>query len=141
MWGMDRMKKILMLLVSLLVVGCSSVPFNEKNVSIVIAREVSHEKGATGIADSFIQEGKVYAFVTFSWDPASVSAGNKTVEMRWYAGDKLISTPTHAATFWRSPHYFWFDMGTTALALGENHVDCFVDGVFVGSKTFTITKN
>ena len=135
-------KKILFaLLVSgVLLTGCSTIKISERNTSIVMAKDAKKGEGPTGISDKFGLEGKIVAYMTFRWDETNVRAGQQNVEVKWFSGDKLVSTPKNTYAFGKSPHYVWFTTYGTALGVGKARVDVYVDGVFVGRKSFEVVE-
>ena len=123
--------------------GCASVDLTERNTTLVIAKKVVRDSGASApveISDVFTLEGPVVAFLTFRWDRTDVAAGHQRIEIRWFNGDREISRRTHEGNFGRPPHYVWCT--TTAIAMGPGpcRADAFIDGKRVATKAFTVTE-
>lgn len=120
--------------------GCSTVKISERNTSIVLAKDTQKDKGPIGISEKFGLEGKIVAYLTFLWDDTKAQGGVQTIEVRWFSGDRLISSPKKTFTFSAPPYYVWFPTLGTALGVGKARVEVYVDGVFSGSKSFEVVE-
>jgi hypothetical protein len=136
------LKKILMAAVgsALIMTGCASVKFSERNTIIVIAKEAKLGEGPTGISDKFSFEGKIVVHTTFRWEDINTQGGQQTIEVRWFSGEKLMSSAKNTFRFGKSPYYVWFNTTGTALGVGKAKVEVYADGVFVGSKNFEVVE-
>lgn len=129
--------------------GCSTVGPSEKNASIVMARDIKKgrwlpgmtdhpDQWPVGITDKFGPDGKVVAYITFKWNGISRAGGMRVVEARWFAGDKLVSIEDSEHIFGEQPYNVWFSIHSAALGAGRARVEIYVDGVFVGSRSFEV---
>lgn len=129
--------------------GCSTVKPSEKNASIVMARDIkkvqrtsgingNFDQWPVGIADKFDLDGKIVAYITFKWNGISRAGGQRKVEARWFAGDKLVSIRESFHTFGAPPYDMWFSIHPAELGVGKARVEVYVDGVFVGSRNFEV---
>ena len=135
-------KKVLIAIFAstILLSGCSTIKISERNTSIVLAKDAERGKGPSGISDKFSLEGKIVAYMTFRWDETSTRGGQQTVEVKWFSGDKLVSTPKNTFDFGVSPYYVWFNTYGTALGVGKARVEVYVNGIFAGSKNFEVVE-
>lgn len=129
--------------------GCATVSPPEKNAIIVMARDIKKgqwlpgmtgnpDQWPVGIADKFGLDGKVVAYITFKWNGISRAGGLRMVEARWFAGDKLVSIEDKAHIFGEPPYNVWFSIQSAALGVGKARIEIYVDGVFVGSRSFEV---
>jgi hypothetical protein len=73
------------------------------------------------------------------WDADTVG-GQQEIEVKWYNGDRLISRNTRTLSLKKPPHYVWFETRGTALGEGNCRVEVYANGVYLGSKSFTVTE-
>lgn len=126
--------------ICLMATGCATVKMSEQNTTLVMAKEVDKEKGVKNISDAFTYEGNIYVYATFRWDDLGKPPGQQTVEVRWFNGDKLISTRQRNADFARTPYYVWFWTRGTNLGAGKCRVEVYANGIYVGSKSFSVVE-
>ncbi|MGH8725765.1 MAG: hypothetical protein ACREU1_12975 [Burkholderiales bacterium] len=119
--------------------ACAGVKFTERNVSIVTATNAEKGKGPTGISNTFSLEGIVVAYATFRWDSGDVG-GPQTIEVKWYNGDKLVSTRSNTFQFERSPFHVWFRFTSVGLGVGKCRVEFYSNGLLIGSKSFSVVE-
>ena len=132
------LRTFLAVILAVSVVSCAGVKMSEKNINIVMAKNVEKGKGATDITDTFTFEGQIFVYITFTWDEVERQGGNHEINVKWYSGEKLVSTRTHQALFGRPPYYVWFYTSGTSLGVGKAKVEIYADGVLVGSKAFEV---
>ena len=136
------MKNVAIVLAVFFLAGCAGVEITEKNTTIVMAKKVVKEGGAhaSDITDTFGQEGQIFAFLTFRWEPISTHAGAQRIEVRWFNGDQEIQRRTHDANFGSSPWHAWF--ATTGLAIGPGkcRVDAYVNGKLAATRSFAVVE-
>jgi len=126
--------------ICLMVSGCATFTFSEKNTIIVMAKEVEKEKGATNISDVFTYEGNIYAYITLRWDDQDRPLGQYTVEAKWFNGDKLISKNQTNVHLGNTPHYVWLRTRGTNVGSGKCRVEIYANDIYVGSKSFTVVE-
>ncbi len=129
-----------LLVCSLFLCACAAVKLDARDTRIVMAKKVERGQGASEITDSFTFEGLIYAYLTFLWDPGT-TGGQQELEVKWYNGDRLISRRTQTVTLDKPPYYVWFQTRGTALGEGQCRVEVYANGIFLGSKSFTVSKN
>ena len=136
------MKNVATALAVFFLAGCAGVAITEQNTTIVMARKVVKEGGAhaSDITDAFNQEGQIFAFLTFRWEPISTHAGAQHIEVRWFNGDKEIQRRTYDANFGPSPWHVWFTTTGLALGPGKCRVDAYVKGKLVATRSFTVAE-
>jgi hypothetical protein len=134
------MAKMAIVAALFLVAGCAGIDISERNTTIVTAKKVVKGQGASDITDTFTLEGQVFALLTFKWDDIEKHGGQQTIEARWFNGEKEISRRKHDANFGQSPWQVWFPMNGTALGVGKCRVDAYVNGKYVGTKSFTVVE-
>lgn len=139
------MKPVFTLLITLclMVTGCATIKpikMTEQNTVIVMAKEVDKFKGPSNISDVFTYEGNIYAYTTFHWVDQEEFAGKYKYEIRWYNGDKRISSNKFNFFFKRTPHYVWSMIRGTAMGVGKCRADVYMDDVLVGTKPFTVVE-
>ena len=132
------LKAFLAVILSTCIVGCAGVKFTERNINIVMAKNVAKGAGPTGITDTFTFEGKIFAYATFKWGEVEKEGGHHKIEAKWYSGEKLVSAQEREVTFGRPPHYVWFSTRGTSLGAGKAKAEIYADGLLVGSKNFEV---
>jgi len=123
-----------------MVSGCATIKMSEKDTVIVLAKDVDKEKGPSNITDVFTFEGNIYAYTTFRWDIQNTSAGSYNIEVKWFNGDRQISTSQQRVYFNQTPHYVWSKTRGTAMGTGKCRVEVYANDIFVGNKLFTVVE-
>lgn len=124
----------------LLLAGCTTLPLTEANTTIVLAKKVEKDKGASDVSDVFTFEGNIYVYVTFRWEPVTQEGGPHVIEARWFNGSKEISRREYRANFGRPPHFVWLATRGTALGPGQCRVEVYADGKRVGERAFRVVE-
>ena len=134
------MKNLIMTLTFVFALGaCSSVKIEERNTTIVTAKNVTREQGATGITDHFTFEEKIFAAAALKWD-TDKSGGRQTIEAKWYNGERLVSRTSQTFNMNNPPFYAWFSTLWASLGVGKCRVEMYANDNYIGSKTFTISE-
>lgn len=116
------------------------VKFLKQNATIVTSKDVFRDR-AKDISDSFIYGERVYAATTFRWDESIGSPGPCIVQTKWFNGDKLVSTyQLNNVAFSYSPWYVWIWKDSRDLGVGKCWVEFYVEGNYIGTKSFTIVE-
>ena len=132
------LKTIVSIILAACILSCATFKFSDKNVNLVMAKNVEKNKGASDIVNTFTFEGIIYVYATFTQDDVYQKAGNHKIETKWYHGDKLVSIDEQQIEFGRPPHYVWFSNRGTTLGAGPAKVEIYADGDFLTSTRFEV---
>ncbi|HSD37075.1 MAG TPA: hypothetical protein VLC92_06180 [Rhodocyclaceae bacterium] len=116
------------------------VSLDQSNTSLLLARNATAEDGPSGVNDRFSVEGKIIAYLTFKWDADNAPSGAQRVEVRWFSGDKLVSSQQSEFVLSASPHRIWMPVLSADIGAGKNRVDVFANGTLIASKPFEIVE-
>jgi hypothetical protein len=113
---------------------------DQNNTTLLLARGASAENGPSGVNDRFSVEGKVFAYLTFKWNATELSAAKQHLEVRWFSGDKLVSTQQNDVALATSPHRAWMSVLSADLGVGKARVEVLVNGKVVATKSFEVVE-
>ncbi len=106
--------------------------------SVVMAHNAVPGRGALGVTDHFTLDGKVVAFIAFTWTDLSAPWGRQSIEHRWYSGDRLVSQREHEFDFPRSPHNVFTAVSPVALGAGPARYELYWHGIKLAERKFDI---
>ena len=103
------------------------VPIDQWTLVFVTARAVPSLGDVRQIGTVFTYEGRVHAHATFSARPG-VQGGTVQAEMRWFNGDRLVTSQQSRLLISRSPYYMASSTSGTTLGAGPGRVELWIDG-------------
>lgn len=137
-------KKFLIFVFICFFAGCSTtnidetINFNEMNVNLITAKNVKKGEGVYDITDSFNFEGRIYIYATFTWPEISKKGGEKTITVKWYNGENLISKKDRLCKMSTPPYYVWFSTKGPALGEGDCKAEIYINERLAGTKLFKV---
>jgi len=132
------------IIVSLLMAACASADKPREPVMsgatalVVIARDATLGSGPLGVDDRFGLDGKMVAFVSFTWPQNHSSWGPQVFESRWYSGDRLVIKRETELIVSTQPYHFWSHVFPTDLGVGPGHYEVLAGGKKLAEKSFEI---
>jgi hypothetical protein len=118
----------------------NALVLDQSNTTLLLARTASADDGPGGVNDRFSVEGKIIAYMTFKWDVAKLRSGGQRLEVRWFSGEKLVSSQQSDVTLTASPHRTWMSVLSADIGVGKARVDVFADGKLIASKVFEVVE-
>ena len=106
--------------------------------SVVMAHNAVQGSGPIGVTDRYTLDGKVVAYIAFSWTDSQQPWGPQKLEHRWYSGDRLVSKTEGEKNFPRAPHYVWATTQPVALGVGRAHYELYWHGIKLAERDFEI---
>jgi hypothetical protein len=100
---------------------------------VMTTNGASIASGKRVAVQSFTQQDIVWQLVDFNWEPVGESAGNHTVEWRWYRDDVLVSDSTKKIDFRSTPYTVWTKRAAMSIGAGHMKIETIVDGTIVAT--------
>ena len=115
----------------------AATPIDGWAVTLVTARAVVKPGDARALSDRFTRRSAIHAQATFTTE-GNPQAGPVKFEVKWFNGQRRVSTKKIDAVVGKSPHYVAVQTSGNAVGEGDCRVEVFANGKLMASRRFRV---
>jgi hypothetical protein len=117
--------------------SAAGTPIDGWAVTLVTARAVVKPGDARALTDRFTRRSAIHAQATFTTE-GNPQAGPVKFEVKWFNGQRRVSTKKIDAVVGTSPHYVAVQTSGNAVGEGDGRVEVYANGKLMASRRFRV---